>query len=298
MKHASTDVFLNHYLSRRITTDAQAVVRGLAPQEEIMQAACRMSRWIDPERPRFLTQEQSRSVDQHPRIRKLLRQQAKLKSKLLPDYKELQRQIRNEKQQLRYALRNNIRQMYDKTQAESDIQRQLSGETFEAKVKIDLRWSTGRTPQHVRLIESIMSLPGSSLPEETQRRSAAISAVATYCHLEEGKILRNQRVGMCNSDEMEDTNDLDEVALKTAGEAIKKERRPTICFLCLGNEQLAVKQRTHCFYTPGVLSRHFKSRHLAKVKDSEGVNCNMCQLYLEDSMHLQRHAFDAHGTVS
>ena len=95
MKHASTDVFLNHYLSRRITTDAQAVVRGLAPQEEIMQAACRMSRWIDPERPRFLTQEQSRSVDQHPRIRKLLRQQAKLKSKLLPDYKELQRQICN-----------------------------------------------------------------------------------------------------------------------------------------------------------------------------------------------------------
>jgi transposase len=143
MKHASTDVFLNHYLSRRITTDAQAVVRGLAPQEEIMQAACRMSRWINPERPRFLTQEQSRSVDQHPRIRKLLRQQAKLKSKLLPDYKELQRQIRNEKQQLRYALRNNIRQMYDKTQAESDIQRQLSGETFEEKVKIDLRWSTG-----------------------------------------------------------------------------------------------------------------------------------------------------------
>lgn len=88
-----------------------------------MQAACRMSRWIDPERPRFLTQEQSRSVDQHPRIRKLLRQQAKLKSKKLPDYKKLQRQIRNKKQQLRYALRNNIRKIYDKTQAESDIQR-------------------------------------------------------------------------------------------------------------------------------------------------------------------------------
>jgi hypothetical protein len=67
----------------------------------------------------------------------------------------------------------------------------LSGETFEEKLKIDLRWSTGRTPQHLKLIESIMSLPGSSLPEETQRRSAAISAVATYCYLEEGKILRN-----------------------------------------------------------------------------------------------------------
>jgi hypothetical protein len=46
---------------------------------------------------------------------------------------------------------------------------------------------------------------------------------------------------MCNSDKMEETNDLDEVALKTAREAIKKERQPTICFLCLGNKQLAVK---------------------------------------------------------
>jgi hypothetical protein len=63
MKHANTDVFLNYYLSRRITTDAQAVVRGLTPQEDIMQAACRRSRWIDPDRPRVLTPKQSQSVN-------------------------------------------------------------------------------------------------------------------------------------------------------------------------------------------------------------------------------------------
>ena len=104
-----------------------------------------------------------------------------------------------------------------------------------------------------------MLLPRLSLLEETQQQSAAISAVATYCYLEEGKILRNQRVGMRNSNKIEDTNDLDKVALKTAKKAIKKEMRLIICFLCLGNKQLAVKQRTHCFYTLGVLSRHFKS---------------------------------------
>ena len=77
MKHANTDVFLNHYLSRRITTDTQAVVRDFAPQAEIIRAACRMSHYIDPQRPRFLTPEQSHSVNQHPRIRKLIRQQEK-----------------------------------------------------------------------------------------------------------------------------------------------------------------------------------------------------------------------------
>lgn len=296
MKHANTDVFLKHYLSRRITTDAQAVVRGLAPQEEIMQAACRMSRWIDPDRPRFLTDEQKRSVAQNPRIRKLLLQQTKM-DKLSPDYKELQKKIRNKKQHLSYALRIRIRQDYDRTQAEKDIQRQLSGGTFEEKIKIDPRRCSERTPQHLKLIESIMSLPGSSLPEEIQRRSGAISAVAAYCHFEEGGMSRNHRVGPCANYGPRETVDTDELTLKEAKEVFKKEKRPTICFICLGNEELTVRKRTYRFSSPGDLSKHFK-RHLAGFNDSTGEECNLCQVHLKDTMHMQRHAYDEHGTVS
>jgi hypothetical protein len=68
MRHADSKIFLNYYLSRRITADTQAIVRGIAPQDEMMRAACRMSRWIDPDRPRQLTPEQSASVNQNPRI--------------------------------------------------------------------------------------------------------------------------------------------------------------------------------------------------------------------------------------
>jgi hypothetical protein len=297
MKHANTDVFLNHYLSRRITTDAQAVVRGLAPQEEIMQAACRMSRWIDPERPRFLTPEQSQSVDQDPRIRRLLRQQKKMKSKLSPEYKELQKQIRNEKQHLRYVLRRRIRQDYDRTQAEKDIQQQLSGRKFENKIKTDLRRCSERTQQHMKLIQSIMSLPGSSLPEEIQRRSEAIGAVAAYCHFEEGGMSRNHRVGPCANYGPRETVDMDERSLKEAKEVFKKEKRPTICFICLGNEALTVKKRTYRFSSPGDLSRHFK-RHLTEFNNSTGEECNLCMVHLEGAMHMKRHAYDKHGTVS
>ncbi|PZD23864.1 DUF3435 domain containing protein [Pyrenophora tritici-repentis] len=296
MKHANTDVFLNHYLSRRITTDTQAVVRGLAPQEEIMQAACRMSRWIDPERPRFLTDEQKQSVDQHPRIRRLLLQRAKL-GKLSPDYKELQKKIRNEKQQLRYALRSRIRQDYDTTQAEKDIQRQLSGGTFKEKIKTDLRRCSERTQEHMKLIESIMSLPGSSLPEEIQRRSEAISAVAAYCHFEEGGMTRNHRVGPCVNYGSPETVNMDELTLKEAKEVFKKEKRPTICFICLGNEALTVRRRVYRFSSPGDLSKHFK-RHLTEFNDGTGEECNLCVVHLEDANHMQRHAFDKHGTVS
>lgn len=296
MKHSTTDVFLKHYLSTRITTDAQAVVRGFAPQELLIQAACRMSRWIDPLRPRYLTKEQNCSVAQDPRILKLELKKAKMK-KLSPDYKKLQRDIYNEKQRLRHALRIRVRKEWDRTQAEKDIRQQLSGKTFEEKIKTDLRRSPERTPQHLELIESIMSLPGSSLAEEIQRRSKAIRAVAAYCHFEEGGMSRHQRSGPRANDGPRETVEIDEVTLKMAQEAVKKERRPTICFVCLGNEQLTLTTRTHHFYTSGDLTRHFK-KHVVKVNDSEGVDCNICQVHLVNSTHLQRHAFDAHGTVS
>jgi hypothetical protein len=81
MRHADSKIFLNRYLSRRITADTQAIVRGMAPQGEIMRAACRMSRWIDPDRPRHPTPEQSASENQNPWIQKLLRRQSKCKGK-------------------------------------------------------------------------------------------------------------------------------------------------------------------------------------------------------------------------
>ncbi len=289
MKHATTDVFLNHYLSRRITTDAQAVVRGLAPQEELMKAACRMSRWIDPERPRFLTPEQSQSVDRDPRIRKLLRQQEKLNSKRSSEYKDLQRNIRNEKQRLRHALLKSTRQDYDRTRAEKDIRQQLSGGTFGEKIKTDLRRCSERTLPHRELIESIISLPGSCLEEEIRRRSTAIRRVAAYCHFEEGGTSRNHGP--------QETVDMDEVALKRAKDVFIKEKRPRVCFICLGNEALIVKKRVYEFSSPGDLTKHFK-RHLEGFNKSTGEQCNLCETHLEKKTDMQLHAYVRHGTCS
>src|SRR5277367_5448038 len=79
LQHASVDTFIRHYLPRRVTTDIAAIVRGLEPQYDMMRAICRMTRWIDPDRPQELTLEQSRLVNQHPRLRRLLVQREKWK---------------------------------------------------------------------------------------------------------------------------------------------------------------------------------------------------------------------------
>lgn len=79
MQHANIRTFLNHYLSRRITADTQAIVRGIQPQDALMRAACTMSRSIDSRRPRRLTPEQSASVNDHPAVCSLLQQREQLK---------------------------------------------------------------------------------------------------------------------------------------------------------------------------------------------------------------------------
>ncbi|KAF2174840.1 hypothetical protein K469DRAFT_685226 [Zopfia rhizophila CBS 207.26] len=148
-----------------------------------------MSRWINPERPWKLTTEQSASVNKDPRIERLLQRQAKLKGKLSrqDESKKLGKEIRKEKQRLRHALRVQIRKNWDREQAERDIQLQLSGAKFSDKMKTNLKRSPERTPQHNRLIETVLSLPGSSLKEEAYRRSAAIDAIIAYYNIEEGE---------------------------------------------------------------------------------------------------------------
>jgi hypothetical protein len=73
------DTFIRHYLLRRITADTAAIVRGLEPQHDMMQAICRMTWWIDPDCPQELTLEQSQSVNQHPCLCQLIVQQEKWK---------------------------------------------------------------------------------------------------------------------------------------------------------------------------------------------------------------------------
>lgn len=52
--------------------------RGMKPEKELMRFACSMSRSIDPQRPRFLNEEQKAVLKAVPRIVKLEERVARL----------------------------------------------------------------------------------------------------------------------------------------------------------------------------------------------------------------------------
>ncbi|KAF2184228.1 hypothetical protein K469DRAFT_781492 [Zopfia rhizophila CBS 207.26] len=111
----------------------------------------------------------------------------------------------------------------------------------------------------------VLLLPGLSLEEEACRRSAVINAIIAYCNIKKGGTLWVQRARGSTVRDPPAVNPLYK-ALEAAKVSVYKEKRPTICFVCLGNKKLPITERTQPFYTSGDLSKHFKRKHLRRVK--------------------------------
>ena len=91
--------------------------------------------------------------------------------------------------------------------------------------------------------------------------------------------------------------DVEEQAISAAMLLVFKEKRSTICFVCLGEQSLPFEKRVYPFASPGDLTKHFKRKHLSNIK-GDRIGCKVCQMSLQHKMHLRNHAQSIHGTVS
>jgi hypothetical protein len=189
LQHANINTFVRHY-SVGIHVDAQAIVRGLPPQIQLMRFASSMSRSIDPRRP--YKSVDSSIVNEIPRVRALQKavEQRKQIRQNSPHaerrYQRALRELRNEKQQQRnWLLRQNL-ERYKDEQPVMDSERQLAGKMVDGEVIGVLERAGYMTPQHMMLIDTILTMPGDTVEKEHQRRIAAIKAVIAFCDVEEG----------------------------------------------------------------------------------------------------------------
>jgi len=314
MQHAKIDTFIKHYLRRTITADTRAIVSGYEPQRDLMRAACRMTRWIDPDRPQELTLEESLSVNQDPVICRLVAAREKWKRRFQgtatqqPEYRIIGQAIFNTRQRLRAALLKYVQERWDLEHPVDEIERQLSGLKLSQDVKSTLDQNDEMPPLQKRLAETVMTLPGTTIEEEFRRRNAAIDAVAAYCHFQEGgaaalprKRSSTQRTSPIPSKEVSPQLAAalaEKQALSDAMLLVFTEKRTTTCFLCLGEQSLPFEKRTYKFASPGDLTKHFKRKHLAHVKEGDRLQCKVCRMGLQHKQHLQNHAESIHGTVS
>ncbi|KAH0547739.1 hypothetical protein GP486_008408, partial [Trichoglossum hirsutum] len=180
----------------------------------------------------------------------------------------------NERQRQRCTLLKQVQERWDQEHPVSEVELQLSGHNFSKDVKTTLELSDEMPPIQKRLVETIMILPGTTLKEEFHRRSDAINAVAAYCKFEEGgarsrgrpSTKRTSLTLVKEASLQSMAADAEKQVLSTAMLSVYKEKRPTVCFVCLGERTLELSKRVYSFASPGDLSKHFKQKHLSKSK--------------------------------
>ena len=78
LDHATSMIFQRHYLSRMIRYDKQAAYQGTTSRGNIIVASHRMSRIINPRRPRGLSRQQLQDLRRDTSIQELREQQQNL----------------------------------------------------------------------------------------------------------------------------------------------------------------------------------------------------------------------------
>ncbi|KAK4934372.1 hypothetical protein LTR10_024348 [Elasticomyces elasticus] len=138
----SSTIFERNYLSRMLRYSTQDAFWNRESDAQAAKSASRIGRLRDPNRPRKLTEKQSRQVRQHPSVLQLLETRDRVRRLILQEFGELRmavgEPIYNEYQELgrmlnstvraeERALLKRIQQEYDDTAPMEAIQRQIKG---------------------------------------------------------------------------------------------------------------------------------------------------------------------------
>ncbi|OJJ98566.1 hypothetical protein ASPACDRAFT_1881913 [Aspergillus aculeatus ATCC 16872] len=236
LQHASINTFVKHY-SMGIHINAQTIVRRLPAQKQLIQFAVFISRLINPRRPYKL--EDTSIISKVPNIYKIQKKVIKRK--------ELKQELQGpaclafdvvERQEREY-----IHTIQKHTQAQRmarNNKKQLTKKVVDKKYIGALKRIGYITPQHIILINIILTIPGSTVEKEYQHQIAVINTVITFCDVEEGFPIRRPKATQKQRPSSKDGKTT--LFLAFASVCIKaRYKRPTICFLCLRNPHIRVK---------------------------------------------------------
>ncbi|KAI9889352.1 MAG: hypothetical protein M1814_005520 [Vezdaea aestivalis] len=314
MDHTGSMIFQRNYLSRMIRYDSQAAYMGNEHQTHLIRAASRMSRLIDPRRPKKLTAEQRKKVPCDQDIQDLYTRRDQLYGELRSAhqfiYQATGTPAYNEYDEIRKAIDKTIklreRMLLKQIQAEydieapvQDIQQQLSGEIE----YFDEFASVTKAVQHAfkersRIAKAFFESPAElKHGDKHARRVSIINDLVSLCSLRERRPPhkpRRQRV----------VNTLashDQLDLESESSIREIDTYPIICdslqcLFCLGDKGLSSKDRCQRYKSKFSMQRHV-GKHLELYQPDESILCPhpRCHgILLNSAMHFKNHAARVH----
>jgi hypothetical protein len=198
-----------------------------------------------------------------------------------------------------------IKDRYKKEQPVKDSAQQLSGKIVDEEVLGVLERSESMTAEHLDLIDAIMTLPETTFKKELQRRIRGINTVTVYCGIEEGRSYRatersppTESIVSTSANAKVQVQSASNTVLGQAIVSVKTDKRPKVCFLCLGNPRLPINQRVKEYATVGSLSRHYLRHHINKLGIGKQIDCQIYNVKIVHRVHLLNHTKTIHRTIT
>ncbi len=322
MDHTNSAIFQRNYLSRMIRYDTQAAYGGTAPRTELIQAANRMSRRIDPRRPKELTEAQSAGIRQEEEIQELrgrrdelfqrIRQQFifiyRAEGQAIYDqYEEAKRAVDRKIKARERELINQIQKEYDAVAPVQDMRAQLVGDPESLSLILS---TSGRVRyafmERSRIAKVFFNPPSTRGAEgDVDWRVSIVDDMMSLCIRQKGVFRKARRIRRIQAR----GNDLDDDAERPLT-AVKSDPgsdslishlfpvrcKPYQCLYCLGDTNLPLEERLHNLGSKYSLQRHFDRRHPFRPREPYPFPHPECAaVTLDNVMHFKNHAATVHG---
>ncbi|EQL32851.1 hypothetical protein BDFG_04959 [Blastomyces dermatitidis ATCC 26199] len=318
LQHQKIDMYLKYYLDRNINVDVMKTFRDSSldhcideSRKALLKRIFSMIQSIDPRRPWKLTPEQSKSVNEQPRILALSKRVTRLKKHVDRSAKWLGggtgerykqrfkmgrpgaeryrkklnkhestddkhhravRRLRSEKQRARLQLKREMLERYREEQPLKDIAQQLSGKLIDEDVKDAMELGSRRAHSAVG-VSARLDQPPRHQHQLSQKESAPHHGTsASVQWFEKSAPLRPPLI-------------------PPAGPRSDQKSASSACRILTFCLQIGSTPSRHT----GDLTKHYQRRHLEKFQP---MGCGICRVRLETLTALLIHAEVAHGTVT
>ena len=321
MDQSNSTVFYRNYLSRMIRYDTQAICRGTRPRTQLIHSANRMSRLIDPRRPKDLTKEQTAQIRQEPEIRELRGCRDKLVRRVRDEFKfiyrakghpiyehyeEAKRAVDRKIKERERELKKQIQREYDATAPVQDILAQLEGNEESVSPILPTPGPVVYAfEERARIAKAFFDPLSTAVANgNLEWRISIADDMVSLCSRQEGVFRKARRTRRMRTDDVGAEPTMPTIKIEPESESdspalvpFPLQCQPYQCLYCLGNVNLPMEERLHNLGSKYSLQRHFDRRqHLFRM----GGPCpfphpECAEVTLDSVVHFKNHAARIHG---
>ena len=306
--------------------DVQAAYLGTSSKTGLIQAASRMSRLMDPRRPKKLRKEQRDSILCEPEIRDLQSIQRELYSKIrakfkfiykaagqavYEDYRRTQLDLYAAIRSRERALLAEIRNEYDASVPLKDMLEQINGNSEPINGNATIQETTYSFPERFCIAKLFLESMTTSFPTAGVP-AKFVNDLVSLCGRLESRVNTRKRIfsqAFKEEEEQSERRDDGDIEVEPGPSTpLSKAARQDIetstsseptdgkrfqCLVCAGRTGLSLKD---CDYgSKYSLKRHFRRHHPAFVKNSECPHPECVHVILEFKTDFMNLAAKLHG---